>query len=241
MQTNFMAKLSGPVQQLVLETEAASLITIEVLLNSELNGRGPFRQGMLKVDIESTQVRLHAPTNGYFESGAVCHEVLHVSRLHVEGVPRLALSEDVAFNSSLDAQLAALDNALEHLVIVPKELQYHPERREHWEADIQRIWSVEFARAGVIRSNIIDAFLSWTFIGHVLPDSPSRPDAISLMEAEGLISEAEYFSSRLIERLTDKVAVIQMLFDSFPVLPRDSSAIEHVNYFTGSQISPIPG
>lgn len=90
MQPEYLARLSGPVQEFIREVEGKALMDIEVILDSKLNNGGPMGGGSLEIDITARRVLLFAPSNGYFPDGAVRHEVLHVQRFHVDGVPKLA-------------------------------------------------------------------------------------------------------------------------------------------------------
>jgi hypothetical protein len=75
------------------DVEGQAQLCIEVILDSKLNSGGPMGLGSLGVNISARRIQLFAPSNGYFPDGAVRHEVLHVQRFHVEGVPKLALAD----------------------------------------------------------------------------------------------------------------------------------------------------
>ncbi len=241
MQADYMARLSPVVQQFARHVEDVSGVSIDVCLDPELNKRGPFGNGMLKVEIYSNRVILHAPTNEYFPDGAVFHELLHISRFHLDGVPHLTLAEDEARNPSLERSLTTIDNDIEHLVIVPIELRAHPERLDHWETNVQGLWFREIPSINCPMNRRIETFMNWAFIKHVLPSSPTRHVAISFMKTHGLMDEAEDFSQFMIDHLDDKLAVIKMFFDTFPELPRNSAGVEYLNLYTGSTVQPIPG
>ena len=240
MQTYYMARLSPLVQQLAKHVEDKSGISIDVCLDPKLNERGPLGQGMLSVDIESSRVTINTPTNEYFPDEAVFHELLHVRRFHVDGLPRLTLAEDEARNPSFQSGLTTLDNNIEHLSIVPIELRAYPARLDHWEANVHRMWNKDIPSIDCPMNRRIEAFINWAFIRHVLPSSPTRQVAISFMESHGLMDEAEDFSQFVIDHLDNKLAVIKMFFDTFPELPRDSAGVEYLNLYTGSTVHPIP-
>ena len=118
MQPEYLARLSGPVQEFIREVEGKALLDIEVILDSKLNNGGPMGGGNLEIDITARRVLLFAPSNGYFPDGAVRHEVLHVQRFHVDGVPKLAIADGAPCDKGFREGLAHLDNAVEHIVIV---------------------------------------------------------------------------------------------------------------------------
>jgi len=75
----------------------------------------------------------------HFPNVSVFHELQHIRRVFLEGVPRITACEDFElWSPQLDTALAKLDNNLEHLVIVPRELEVYPERRAYWEIRVQR-------------------------------------------------------------------------------------------------------
>lgn len=170
MQSEHLVRLSKPVQQLVLEVEEGSGVEINVILDPKQN-EGGTGQGILAVVIKAQSIQLFAPTNGYFPDGAVLHEVLHVRRFHVDGVPKLALADSEEWDKGFSDALGDLDNAIEHVVIVPEELQFHPDRRKHWETGMQDVClALPDVPDGERRLAVC---LHWTFLRHVLPDSPA--------------------------------------------------------------------
>ena len=242
MQTAHLLRLSQSVRTFVEEVETSSGLAIDVVANPKLNTDGPVGQGKLKVCIEANHVRLQAPTNGYFPDGGVRHEVLHVNRLHVEGVPRLALAEFVNWDPKFERFLVQVDNALEHLVIVPLELQHHPERRAHWDAVMGKVWTIAIAET--LTSELdrrIGACLHWTFLRHVLPESITVDAAITLLKLHNLRAEADCFYDKVVPKLGDKLSVVKFFFDWFSEVPRDRAAIEYLDSSTGGSIlSLIP-
>lgn len=240
MQAEYLARLQEAVQDFVLEVEDGAGVNIEVTPDAELNTGGPTGQGKLKIDIEAHCVRLKVPTNDYFPNGGVRHEVLHVKRLLVDGVPRLALAERVDWDPQFENTLTTVDNALEHLVIVPAELGYHPERRAHWEAVMERTWNVDLPAAHSQLDRRISACLHWTFLRHVLPNSPVVDAAIALMDAFDLRVEADDFCDQLIPLLADKLSVVKLFFNRFGNIPKERAAVEYLNCITGTTHSQIP-
>lgn len=139
MQPKHLARLSQPVRDFFQQVEQDSGVDIEVVLDGRLNGGGPRGHGKLEVVINARSNRLFAPTDGYFPDGGVRHEVLHVKRFHVDGVPKLALADAEAWDENFSNALGLFDNAIEHVLIVPTELQHHPERREHGGSHAKRV------------------------------------------------------------------------------------------------------
>ena len=239
MQEKYLSILSPAVRAFVQSVEADAGVQVTVAEDAELNNRGTHGQGILRVAIEADCVLLGAPTNGYFPEGAVRHELLHVRRLLVEKVPRLVLAGHANLNELLEIALTGLDNELEHLVIVPEELEAHPERREHWEAIVARVWSSDIPLAFNQLDQRISALTQWAFLAHVLPDSPRRALAEKFLDSHGWRQDAQNFTTELLSRLSDKTAVVATVFTAFPELPRADVELEYIES-GGYRQAPLP-
>ncbi len=219
MQPKYLHLLGDAVKQFVLEVEQDCGMPIDVFEESSLNNTGPLGKGRLEVSIEPYRLRIFAPTNGYFPEGAVRHEVLHIHRFYVEGVPKLVLRNQTRDNRDLAENFTDIDNALEHLVIIPLELQLNPERLEHWDAmateicrDLEEI--PEDARKLAVCMN-------WTFLSHVLPNSPQTSVMRHFALRHGLLTLAEDFSARLVAVLARKEEMLRVLAQAFPEIGKD--------------------
>lgn len=239
MQEQYLSVMSPAVRAFVQSVEADAGVEVTVEEYAELNVRGPHSQGILTVTIEADSVLLGAPTNGYFPDGAVRHEMLHMKRLLVEKVPRLALADHANWSERLETALTNLDNELEHLVIVPVELEAHPERREHWESIAARVWSSDIPLALNPLDQRISAFTQWAFLAHVLPDSPTRALAEKLLDSHGWRQDALNFAAELLSSLSDKTAVVSTVFTAFPELPRGDVELEYIEN-GGYRQAPLP-
>jgi hypothetical protein len=238
MQSEYLARLSKPVQQLVLEVEESADVVINVILDPKQNEGGTTGQGKLAVVINAQSIQLFAPTNGYFPDGAVRHEVLHVRRFHVDGVPKLALADSDEWDKSFSDALGALDNAIEHVVIVPEELQFHSDRRKHWETVMQ---DVCLALPDVPEDERrLAVCLHWTFLRHVLPDSPVIEIARSFAKRHALLELADHFADRFKAVTASKEELVRLLFHTFPEIPKNRAALEYINSMTGTCQKPIP-
>lgn len=240
MQPEYLARLGQDVQEFVKAVETAAGLDIEVVPDATLNLRGPLGLGKLKVDIESGSVRISAPTDGYFPDGGVRHEVLHVKRLYVDKVPRLSLAESVHLDPALEGALVVADNALEHLAIVPIELQHHPERLPHWEAVMARMWGAVLPNAPSELDRRIDACLHWSFLRHALPASPTIRIAEGFLHQHTLMAEAEDFATEVLASLASKEAVVRVFFNRFTEVQRGSCALEYLSSTAGSRFTAIP-
>lgn len=238
MRPEYLDRLSDSVQKFIREVERQAGVEIEVLPSLKQNDRGPTGQGALEIVINAQNIQLFAPTNGYFPDGAVRHEILHVQRFHIEGVPKLALADEEEWDRGFSDAMGALDNAIEHVVIVPEELQFHPERREHWEAVMRSVCS---RLPDVPESERrLAVCLHWTFLRHVLPDSPQIEIAKHFATEHGLLELADHFADQFLSAAASKEEMVRVLFQTFPEMPKSRAAFEYINSATGTRQTPIP-
>lgn len=236
MQPSYLIRLGAPVQDFVRELEQRANIDIQVLPDPRLNRGGPLGQGHLEVLVEERRNFIFAPTNGYFPDGAVRHELLHVKRFHVDGVPKLTAAARGRGGISPDA-MGHLDNSIEHIALVPWELRLHPERREHWEAVLQGVCS---GLSDVPREELNLALcMHWTFLRHVLPGSTPADTARRFAVEHRLLEIADRFADQFLAAAS-KDAAVQLLFATFPEMDKDLAALEYINSRTGTVQRPIP-
>jgi hypothetical protein len=238
MQPDFLARLSEPVQQFILDVEEGAGVEINVILDPKQNEGGITGQASLAVVVKAHSIQLFAPTNGYFPDGAVRHEVLHVRRFHVEGVPKLALADNEKWDRRFSDALGELDNAIEHVVNVPEELQFHPDRRNYWETMMQKVClELPDVPEGERRLAVC---LHWTFLRHVLPNSPQVEIARSFAMKHGLLELADHFTDRFKSVAASKEELVRLLFLTFPEIPKNRAALEYINSKSGTCQKPIP-
>lgn len=102
-------------------------------------------------------------------------------------------------------------------VIVPGELQHHPERRGHWDQVMARAWQPDFPAAPSELERRIGTSLHWTSLCHALPDSPTVQTAAAFMQGcEDLRADVDTFADQAFARLDHKVALVRLFFDRFP-------------------------
>lgn len=239
MQPEYLDRLSDPLQQFIHDVEKGAGVEIKVILHPKQNGGGTTGQGKLEVVIKAQSIQILAPTNGYFPEGAVRHEVLHARRIHVEGVPMLVLADTVVWDQGFSDALIAIDNAIEHVIIVPEELQFHPERHEHWEA-VMRDVCLGLPSVPEHERHLA-VCLHWTFLQHVLPNSPSVEIARDFAKSNALLEMAHDFADRFISIAASKEQLVELLFHNFQeILPKNRAALEYISSTKRIYQKPIP-
>ena len=230
MQPDHLCRLDECLREFIREVELNAEVEIVVVPDARLNAGGPQGAGNPEVAIRADRIQLFVPTNGYFAGRAVRHEVLHVKRFHVDGVPKLTLADVQNWDRGFFDALGSLDNAIEHVAIVQMELQLHPERREHWEAVMQDV--CQGLEDVPERERALAVCMHWTFLRSVLPESPQAAVVRRFAANHGLFEDAERFAD-LFSVADSKEEVVRLLVQTFPQVPWHRAALEYLNSSTG--------
>ncbi|MGF6295403.1 hypothetical protein [Paraburkholderia youngii] len=206
MEDHYLRQLPGDLQALVQATEQQSGFAIQVEAN-------PARGTTLACHVDERSARLLVSREEFFQPASVMHELLHMRRFLVDGVPQIVVNDD--FNDwtpQLEAGLTNLDNSLEHLVIVPEEILRFSVRRQYWAGVMTR-------KLREIRVNPLDpddrrrhALVNWLFIHHVPMEDALRQAADRLLDELGLRQQADAFRDALVHTLAVKEETVRVCF-----------------------------
>lgn len=214
MHPAYLNQLPDWVVELVNHTEAASGLPVDVIVAPDRIRAGEDAPGLLACVPGATYARILTPVEGHFPHDAVVHELLHLRRQLVHGVPRLALSEahQDDWSPAIDTAIARNDNFLEHLVIVPNELGYVPQRRAFWERRIERSWRRLNALHDWMADDTILALSIWVLMRHVLPHSAWTQLGHEVMGARNLMDRANAALHSMVPVLNNKPALAAAWF-----------------------------
>lgn len=214
MKAEYVELLPAPLNDLIRETEEHIGFPIDVVVDPERAHSVSDEDAPLACEVENDSARILIPLVGQFPPGAVFHELQHIRRFLVEGVPRLVDCEDYErWSPEVGTALTRQDNALEHLVIVPRELMAFPERRAHWEKVMKRVWAGIQAGEGSDEDRKQAGMACWAFLRLVMPDSPAIDVARSVLADMSAIKRAEQFYEALVPALGDKAAAVRVWFE----------------------------
>lgn len=203
MEDHYLRQLPDDLQALVQGMEQQSGIAIQVEVN-------PARGGTMACDVDEHGATILVAREEFFQPASVMHELLHVRRFLVDGVPQIvANDDDQDLPPELYAALTNLDNSLEHLIIVPEEIARIPARRQYWAGVMTR-------KLQAIRVNPLNpddrrrhALVNWLFIHHVLMERPQILAADSLLDELELRHEADAFRDAIIPALAVKEETVR--------------------------------
>jgi hypothetical protein len=207
MPPEFRVLLPPWLAKLVADTETATGVEIEVTVDANAVH--------LSVDFDGSFVRMVTPSMERFRPASVYHELLHVRRNLLEGVPRLdavGTIEDNAVFDCIRVQAAKEDNVIEHLIIGPMELERFPERRDYWEQIVRR--NLAEVAAGAIAAQQQTATLigTWVFLRRALDESAVKGELLQVLQARGLETKAEQAAQSILGSLADKPALVRSWF-----------------------------
>lgn len=126
MEEHFRKQLSGETLALVDDIEEALQLPIEFDHQPKRSKFG--------CTFESRRPIILAPTLDNLPEGSVIHELLHLKRWSIDGVKRLVASDSYF---ECDNDILKLDNAIEHIFILPEEIRRYPRRSGYWENTLQ--------------------------------------------------------------------------------------------------------
>lgn len=241
MKTEYFDLLPESLRRLVLETEEAIGFEIEVVVEPERAKGVPGTADPMACKVEKDFARVLVAAADQFRPCSVFHELLHIRRFLVERAPMLVDRADYEpWGPEIGTKLAKHDNAFEHLVIVPRELQVCPERREHWEAVMARVWEdIEAGRGDEVTLRQL-GFASWAFLQRVLPDSAAMHRARAVLEASNNREHAERFCDELFPLLEDKAAAMRVWLELMD-MPLEMASLRYFEPPYGGYEVPFRG
>lgn len=199
MNAEYLELLPAQAHKLVRQIEAYTKFPIDVLPHphsADPNDPNPQAPACTVSESSATiYVREGSTPQG------IVHELLHIRRFLVDGVPRLFPAEDEA----LSPYASMIENALEHLVIVPLETSYGFEPYEHWNQTAMRNWSgypwPHMTDPWTRQFNCLIGSLSARFL---VTDGAVRRMVTDALEAEGLIPAATQLAKTVHAARSDK-------------------------------------
>lgn len=154
-------------------------------------------------DQEHAYVSIPDPDN--IDPNAIVHELLHLHRYWVESVPQMGAVHDLGQNVEF---MANIDNALEHLIIVPQERQYGYDPSPYWAKTVRDAFAAHpwpTQRPEWIRYACI---LGWATAA-LTDDRETREMVRAKIERSGLLEEAETSLKRIRAQSASKPRMVR--------------------------------
>jgi hypothetical protein len=234
MQPEFESRLGADVKGIVRDTERLIGTEITVVVDPTRASRSPDEPGRMGCDIDAYGAQILVGDVAYFPDASVFHELQHIRRILVEGVPRLLVREDFEpWSPQFETAMAQLDNNLEHLVIVPVELRAYPDRRAYWRGRLERMLASLAANEMPEADRHRFAMLGLLLVDQMLPDEKLRSSVISVLRGLGIEERSERYCMDAVAALTSKEKLVRITFNYFQ-LPTAAGCFEYLNSRNGS-------
>lgn len=229
MEPAYLNRLPNDIRNLVGEIEEASGVEIIVVVDSE-RAHGTLAQPCsLACQVNAHGATLLIPAPEHFPDSSVLHELLHLRRFLLSGVPRISVCNDYpSWTLEFEIALTGLDNALEHLIIVPEELQHRGERGVYWRRIMLRVLADLQSPALSKDDRERHALIGWVFIQHVLPDPELMDTAATLIDRLGIQDRAARLVDELIPSLHSKERTVRICFEHLH-LPIEAGCLEYID------------
>ncbi len=234
MENAYLNRLPNDVRTLVERTEQASGVEITVRVDpSRARGR-PNQSDSIACEVNTHGAQLLIPAPDHFPDGSVLHELLHIRRFLVNGVPRIVVCDDYKhWAPELETTLTELDNSLEHLVIVPEELEHRPDRKAYWGKVMIRVLD-DLQSANLSNEDRErHALINWVFIRQVLPDHELLDRASVLIERLGVSDQAERLLDAVVHSFQSKERTVQVYFEHLR-LSVEAGCLEYIDSHNGT-------
>jgi hypothetical protein len=208
--------LPANVVALMDELEAFAGDSIGIVRDPSPPPAGVYNRNAPGAMVSHLGAEIRLPDPDVWQPREILHELLHIQRYWLEGVPQF-----VRKGPNASAHLASeVENQIEHLVIVPREVTYgFAPDDSYWNASAQHNWSSypwPSTKDKVLRRR--HSLLLWLAMARVTDESV-RSHAVSCLEAEGLLTDARALEGAMRAAIRNKKKAIACIV-RFLALPR---------------------
>ena len=239
MEDAYLNRLPADVRQLVEEIEEKAGIEIEIRIDPERARQQCDGPTPMACEADERGAWILIASRDDFPESSVLHELFHIHRILIEQVPKLVVCDDLWDRETdrayeLDRGIHALDNNIEHLAIVPRELRLRPDRGDWWAGRfgrvLEKLASGQFAEQ-MQRDN--NAFVAWVSIKHILGEGNLLENARQIFERLALLQRAENLYRDVSQSEGSKVTISRAWLQAID-LPRKYICFEYTNIYDHS-------
>jgi hypothetical protein len=234
VQTEYLNRLGGMVRSLVEEIEAQIGFEITVKADAAEDLQPASEHRGMRCEMDEYKAEIATASTDYFPDASVFHELQHIRRFLVDGIPKLTLCEDdEPWNPQLENAILHLDNNLEHLVIIPIELREFPERRAYWEQ------AFEAQTRRLLTSDLSETDRRWAAslvsasVEHLGLGQEVREAADAIVQRVSAESLTRVYRDVLAATISSKEHLARATFDCFE-LPLAAACLEYISTSYGS-------
>jgi hypothetical protein len=203
MESSYLCRLPGHVQELVTKIESFASMAIEVAVDTRPVSDTDPNPDRLAAEVteRNATILLRAPES--FPSEAVTHALLHIERYWNGRIPQIVPVADQT--GSRFTITSAIENTLEHLVIVPRQERFGVDPYPYWARTSRENWSrypwPTMTSSDARRRNCL---LGWLTAKYLTMDEALQADVRACLRQERLLGEAERFSEKIMRTISTK-------------------------------------
>ena len=210
MEKKYLTQLPAQTSLLVEEIEDYSGKWLEVRPNPyPISGANPNPLGLAcMVDERSARIYIRSEA---VDPHAFTHELLHIHRYWVRKVPQVLPVNDPA---GIRVKVtSSIENAIEHLVIVPEEEQFGFEPFAYWNETCRANWErfePQNMEKFAIKKNCL---LGWLSISGLVTDPDVARKAQGIIKKQGFLQKAQQMAFKVRRTVDSKEKQIRCVVD----------------------------
>lgn len=186
------------------------------------------RVDKLACDVENFEPKILIPKEGYFPDSSVIHELLHLERFCVKEIPLLCLCDDY-YNQKFERDLTSLDDNLEHLIIVPEEIQLRPKRLNYWVDKINLKLNAYDSMIDNGQKPGLDLLVYWVFISRTFKDTELYAKIEDMLLNSNMVKMADDFQSEIETNIYCKRDLVNVCV-TFAGIQQNIICLEYCDY-----------
>jgi len=187
------------------------------------------RENKLACEMDKNGAKILIPEENIFPNESVFHELLHINRFCLCGIPKIVVCEESNdWNPVFDSAIAALDNNIEHFVIVPEECSVFGDRIVYWKERtrnaIEQLHSRQLSNDDIQRH----ALVNWAFSKYVIKDAELEAMIDANIEKMELQERTSPFLEDIIKYIDNKEKLAN-IFVKHLELPMHAVCLEYLD------------
>lgn len=235
----FRSQLPASVAALVDQIESYASRELLVAVDARPVSPTDPNPDRLAAEVTERTATIYIRSRESFPPHGVLHELLHIERFWVQGIPQVLPVQDP--DGDRLTITSSIENALEHLIIVPRESEYGFEPYGYWNETERRLWSgypwPSLTSAWARRKN---ALLGWLTITNLVNDPSVKAHAEECLAKEGLLDEAHKFAHRIAQSLGSKPRAISTVLRFLKIPFSDVDLVRFNVLQERRELIPIP-
>lgn len=238
MDSFFKAQLPPNITVLVDRIESISAREISIEIDTRPVSPTSPNPDSLIARVTPTEAAILLRSRDLFPPHDVLHELLHIERMWIERVPQLVSVHP----SSVRTRIATdIENALEHLVIVPREANYGFDPYPYWNETSRRNWA-EYPWPAMTDPwwRRKACLLGWLTVFYLVNDPEVKSHVEGCLRNEGLLDEARRFSARIGEKLTSKLHAQSAVLRFLEIPRTDFTSVRFTVNDGSHEVLPLP-